>query len=212
MIVGSVPILAVARMRARGFSPCASPNAFEPTSTPAAPSTMPLELPAWWTWLIRSRCGYFISATLSKPGITSPISLNAGFSAPSACMSVPGRMYSSVARIGRPLTSRTVRIERAKRSVVPGGLGAALAFHRQRVAIVAGKPVFGGDDVGRDALRHEIGLHRHATGRRRSRRRPSPSAPGPSSRPRRRYRPRRRRRGSGWRQGSPPPAPRRRSG
>ena len=30
-----------------------------------------------------------------KPGITSPWSLKAGFNPPSACMSVPGRMYSS---------------------------------------------------------------------------------------------------------------------
>ena len=82
MIVGSVPILAVARMRARGFRPCASPNSALPIRMAAAPSTMPRELPAWWMWLIRSRCGYFIIATLSKPGITSPMSLKAGFSAP----------------------------------------------------------------------------------------------------------------------------------
>ena len=36
MIVGSVPIFAVARMRARGFSPWASPKAFDPISTAAA--------------------------------------------------------------------------------------------------------------------------------------------------------------------------------
>src|SRR5690606_3687102 len=115
MIVGSVPIFAVARMRARGVRPCFSPNALLPISTAAAPSTMPEELPAWWMWLIRSRCGYFISATLSKPGITSPMSLNEGFSAPSVCMSVPGRMYSSRSRIGSPFWSRMVITDFAKR-------------------------------------------------------------------------------------------------
>ena len=57
MIVGSEPILAKARMRARGFRPAVSPTSLEPTSTAAAPSTMPDELPAWWTWLISSTSG-----------------------------------------------------------------------------------------------------------------------------------------------------------
>ena len=105
MMVGSVPILAVARMRARGLRPCFSPNSLFPIRTAAAPSTMPEEFPAWWMWLIFSRCGYFISATLSKPGMTSPICWNAGFSDPSDCMSVWGRMYSSWLRIDRPFWS-----------------------------------------------------------------------------------------------------------
>ena len=46
MIVGSVPTSAAERMRARGFSPSATPFAFEPMSTNAAPSTIPDELPA----------------------------------------------------------------------------------------------------------------------------------------------------------------------
>ena len=46
---GSEPILAKALMRARGFRPMLSPPALEPSSTAAAPSTMPDELPAWWT-------------------------------------------------------------------------------------------------------------------------------------------------------------------
>ena len=78
MIVGSVPILAVALMRARGFRPWRTPKSREPISTAAAPSTMPEELPAWWTWLIRSRWGYFRIATASKPGMVSPMSLNDG--------------------------------------------------------------------------------------------------------------------------------------
>ncbi len=47
--------------------------------------------------------------------MTSPSAWKAGLSAPSDCMSVPGRMYSSRSRIGSPLTSRTVRIERSNR-------------------------------------------------------------------------------------------------
>src|ERR1700730_12260421 len=48
----------------------------------------------------------------------------------------------------------------AEASFVPCGCGAALAFHRVGVDVVAGEAVFGGDQVGRDALRQEIGLQR----------------------------------------------------
>ena len=57
MIVGSLPIDANARMRARGFRPAFVPKRLLPTSTAAAPSTMPLELPAVCTWSIASTCG-----------------------------------------------------------------------------------------------------------------------------------------------------------
>ena len=57
MMVGSAPLSAAATMRARGFRPWVLPAASEPTSTAAAPSTMPEELPAWWTWLISSSSG-----------------------------------------------------------------------------------------------------------------------------------------------------------
>ena len=62
---------------------------------PAAPSTMPEELPAWWTWLIFSTSGYFCSATALKPGIISPCILNEGSSEASDCIVVCGRMCSS---------------------------------------------------------------------------------------------------------------------
>jgi hypothetical protein len=52
MIVGSSPSSAAETMRARGRSPSAAPFSFDPTSTSAAPSTMPDELPAVWTWSI----------------------------------------------------------------------------------------------------------------------------------------------------------------
>jgi hypothetical protein len=54
MIVGSDPASPTETIRARGVSPPAAPAASEPTSTSAAPSTMPEELPAWCTWSIRS--------------------------------------------------------------------------------------------------------------------------------------------------------------
>jgi hypothetical protein len=44
---------------------------------------------------------------------------------------------------------------------VPGLCGALLALHGVGVDVVAREPVFGGDQIGRDALRHEIGRHRH---------------------------------------------------
>ena len=46
MIAGSEPMLANARMRARGFLPIFAPDSLLPISTAAAPSTMPDELPA----------------------------------------------------------------------------------------------------------------------------------------------------------------------
>ena len=57
MMVGSAPLSAVATMRARGLKPCVLIAASLPTSTAAAPSTMPDELPAWCTCTMRSTCG-----------------------------------------------------------------------------------------------------------------------------------------------------------
>ena len=54
MMTGSAPLVAVATMRARGVRLCDLPAFSEPTSTSAAPSTMPELLPPVWTWLIRS--------------------------------------------------------------------------------------------------------------------------------------------------------------
>jgi hypothetical protein len=45
-------------------------------------------------------------------------------------------------------------------ALVPGLGGALLALHRIGIDVVARKAVFGRDQVGRDALRHEIGRHR----------------------------------------------------
>src|SRR6056297_2786992 len=48
-----------------------------------------------------------------------------------------------------------------KALVFPRGSGALLAFHRQGIGVIAAEAIFGGDDIGRDTLRDEIGLHRH---------------------------------------------------
>src|SRR6516165_7208664 len=57
MIAGSEPILAKALMRARGLREARRPASALPIKTAAAPSTMPEELPAWWTWLTASISG-----------------------------------------------------------------------------------------------------------------------------------------------------------
>ena len=94
MIVGSLPIDANARMRARGLRPDLRADALAADQHAAAPSTMPLELPAVCTWLIDSTCGYFMMATASKPA-SSPICVKAGFSFARSAIVVPGRRYSS---------------------------------------------------------------------------------------------------------------------
>ena len=105
MIVGSVPTNPAARMRARGFNPSAAPFSSEPTSTRAAPSTMPDELPAVCTWLMRFTWGYLSRATASNRA--SPIAWKAGLSVPSTSAVVSGRMVSSWARTTSPAASLT---------------------------------------------------------------------------------------------------------
>ena len=60
----------------------------------------------------------------------------------------------------RPLTSFTGDHRAREMALVPGRRGALLALDRVGVDVVAGEAVFGGDQVGRDALRHEIGFDR----------------------------------------------------
>ena len=79
----------------------------------------------------------------------------------------PATAWSSRAACARPcqdgeavdVLDRDHRILEA--ALVPGLRRALLALHRVSVDVVARKAVFGGDQVGRDALRHEIGRHRH---------------------------------------------------
>ena len=44
---------------------------------------------------------------------------------------------------------------------MPCNFGAALGFNSQCICIVAGETIFGGDDIGADALGDEIGVHRN---------------------------------------------------
>ena len=69
-------------------------------------------------------------------------------------------MCSSLARIVMPLTSFTGMTEFLKWPSSQDFAGALLALDRIGVDVVAREAVFGGDQVGRDALRQEVGLHR----------------------------------------------------
>lgn len=75
---------------------------------------MPEELPAWWTWSIRSTQWYFCSATASKPP-SSPMSAKAGFSLARLSAVVPGLMCSSRSRTVSPARSTTGTTERSNR-------------------------------------------------------------------------------------------------
>ena len=57
MITGSLAVVAVARMRARGRRPCAFAYSGDASSTALAPSTMPDELPAVCTCSMRPSSG-----------------------------------------------------------------------------------------------------------------------------------------------------------
>ena len=68
-------------IRARGLRPCALPLASEPSSTAAAPSTMPHELPAVCTWLI-ARVRVALRAPTRQAAHLAPISANAARAGP----------------------------------------------------------------------------------------------------------------------------------
>ena len=118
---------------------------------------MPEELPAWWTWSIFSTQWYFSSATSSKPA-SAPIwakrRLEAG--QPLDAM-VSGRISSSWSRTVRPLRSLTGTIGVGEVAVGPRLGGAVVRLGGERVDVVAGPALEGGDQVGADALRHEAG-------------------------------------------------------
>ena len=106
MIVGSAPVTAAETMRARAFRPCCVPASSLPSRVSAAPSTMPEELPAWCTWVMRSTSGYFCIATSSKPPIWATDSKD-GLSLPRPSMEVSARTNSSWSRIVTPFWSVT---------------------------------------------------------------------------------------------------------
>ena len=105
MMVGSLPITAAARMRARGFSPAMAPPSFEPTSISAAPSTMPDELPAWCMCSMRSTVVYLRSAVASKP--IAPMAAKLGSSRDIASGVALSRIVSSRSSSSRPAISCT---------------------------------------------------------------------------------------------------------
>ena len=157
MIVGSAPERAVARMRALGLRPSSLPVFSLPIVTSAAPSTMPDELPGVWTWLIFSTQWYFCSATASKPPI-SPIAANDGLSLPSVSTVVPGRTNSSVLEHGVAVDvlHRDDRVLEA--ALLDRLRGALLRADGVGVDVVAAELLDGGDQVGGDALRDEVGV------------------------------------------------------
>ena len=59
-----------------------------------------------------------------------------------------------------PLTSRDRHDRFREAAFLPGFRGALLRFDRIGVDVVAGEAVFRGDEIGRDALRHEVGFDR----------------------------------------------------
>ena len=106
MIVGSAPETAVEMIRARGVRPSDVPTSSVPIAITAAPSTMPEELPAWWTWSIAGTQWYFSSATSSKPA-SLPIPANDGLRPARPSTEVSGRTVSSRSSTVTPLRSLT---------------------------------------------------------------------------------------------------------
>ena len=93
--------------------PAFRPASSEPTTTSAAPSTMPEELPAVCTWSIFSTAVYLRSATASKPPMSPIVAKDAG-SWPSDSTVVPSRTSSSRSPTTTPFRSTTGITERSK--------------------------------------------------------------------------------------------------
>ena len=105
MMVGSAPTNAVASTLARGFKPCSLTAFSEASNTTAAPSTIPDELPAWWTWLMCCTSGYFCNATASKP--ICPIMAKLALSLARLSVVVAALINSSLAKMVTPAWSFT---------------------------------------------------------------------------------------------------------
>ena len=178
MIAGSEPILAKALMRARGFRPSRLPASRAADQHRGGAVDDAGGIAGVCTWLTASTSGCAASPPRrSRP--SRPSARRTAATAPASAWWSTGRMCSSLARIVRPLTSFTGITDLLEAALVPGLGGALLALDRIGVDVVAREAVFGGDQVGGNALRQEIGL-----------------APRSSDRPARRRRRRRCRRGS----------------
>ena len=92
------------------------------------------------------------------PAVITPSGLNAGLSAASRSAVVSGRMPSSTVITPR----RTVDAHRHRHELaveagfVRGARGALLRLERELVELLAREPPLLGDELGRDALRHEV--------------------------------------------------------
>ena len=109
-----------------------------------------------WTCSTASTSGWAWIATASKPP-SSPNIVKDGLSAPSPCIEVSGRMCSSRDRSGTPFTSRTGNHRAVEVAAVPRLRRPLLALDREGIDVGARETVLRRDEVGRDALRHEIG-------------------------------------------------------
>ena len=156
MMVGSLPITAAARMRARGLRPAFLPPSSLPISISAAPSTMPLELPAWCTWLIFSTVVYLRSAVASKP--IWPMVMKLASSLAIASRLALSRMVSSRSSSGRPAMSVTGITARLKCPAARAAAALLVRVERKGVDVGAAEAFHRGDQVGADALRHEAQL------------------------------------------------------
>ena len=134
---GSLPTTAVATTRARGRRPRRAATSGEVTVTAAAPSTMPEELPAWMT----------------------PSSRKLGLSPESTSTVVPGRMCSSSPKRHR-LAVRTGHRHRDDLPAEPSRLARrsrlGLRGSAELVELAAGQLPLAGDELGGEALGHQV--------------------------------------------------------
>ena len=156
--MGSAPTTAVATMRARGVRPAsrADPLGADQHQRGAVDDARG----------VARRCGRGRS---SRPSGTSAAPRRrsrpsrrcrrtTGLSLPRLSSVVPGRMCSSWSSTTSPLRSLTGTTELREAAVGPRLRGPLLGHDGVRVDVVAGEALDGGDQVGADALRHEVGV------------------------------------------------------
>ena len=182
-------------MRARGFSPCASPNsrvadqdrggAVDDAGGVAGVVDVvdPLQMRVFQD-RHRVEAGHHLAHVL-EGGLQRAERLHVGAGA-HVFVAVEDRQAVAVADRRSPISRSGPR---PRPVAARRWLSTASASH-----VVAGEAELGGDDVGARCPAARSRSSSQATDRRRSRRRPSPWRPGSSSRRRRRYRPARRRR------------------
>jgi hypothetical protein len=104
-----------------------------PSRIAAAPSTMPDELPAWWTWVMLLDLGIALLRHRVEARHHLALHLEAdGSSAASVCMVVCGRMSSSRFSSSTPFWSRTGTIEFLNRPAAQAAAARFCDFRRHR--------------------------------------------------------------------------------